>query len=70
MNKIKIGARGSLLSKAYVKKVKELILKNCHVLEKDIFLKEIKTSGDIFKEKNYQKLVEKNYFAKRLRKNY
>ena len=70
MNKIKIGARGSLLSKAYVKKVKSLFLKIAMFFEKDIFLKEIKTSGDIFKEKNYQKLVEKNYFAKRLRKNY
>ena len=66
MNKIKIGARGSLLSKAYVKKVKELILKNCHVLEKDIFLKEIKTSGDIFKEKKLSKIGGKKLFCKEI----
>ena len=48
MTKITIGARGSELSKAYVEKVKKLLIqKNKDLKEEDINFKAIKTSGDI-----------------------
>ena len=48
MTKITIGARGSKLSIAYVKKVKELLIqKNTDLKEENIDFKAIKTSGDI-----------------------
>ena len=52
MKKITIGARGSKLSLAYVAKVRATILKkNPNLSEDDIFIKTIKTSGDIFHDK-------------------
>ena len=45
MTKITIGARGSKLSRAYVKKVKELLInKNKDLNEENIDFKAIKTS--------------------------
>ena len=52
MTKITIGARGSKLSKAYVARVKDLLIKNNKELkEENINFKAIKTSGDLNIEK-------------------
>ena len=70
MTKIRIGARGSKLSLAYVAKVKELILQNNRNLEtKDIKIKTIKTSGDIFNNKKLSEIGGKNLFCKEIEEN-
>ena len=70
MTKITIGARGSKLSLAYVAKVKELILVNNRNLEtKDITIKIIKTSGDIFNGKKLSEIGGKNLFCKEIEEN-
>jgi len=70
MKKIVIGARGSKLSLAYVTKVKALILeKNPELNEGDIFVKTIKTSGDIFNDKKLSEIGGKNLFCKEIEEN-
>ena len=70
MKKITIGARGSLLSQAYVEKVKNLIIETSDNINGiNISKKIIKTTGDI---QNNIKLSEigKKLFAKKSKKNY
>ena len=70
MKKIIIGARGSRLSLAYVAKVKALILeKNPDLKEKNILIKTIKTSGDIFHDKKLSDIGGKNLFCKEIEEN-
>ncbi|MDA9090031.1 hydroxymethylbilane synthase [Pelagibacteraceae bacterium] len=70
MKKITIGARGSKLSLAYVAKVKELLLeKNPDLRENNIIIKTIKTSGDIFHDKNISEIGGKNLFCKEIEEN-
>ena len=67
MIKITIGARGSKLSLAYVAKVKELLLKNNNDLkEENIYIKAIKTSGDLNLNKNISEIGGKNLFCKEI----
>ena len=67
MTKITIGARGSKLSLAYVKKVKELLLKeNIELKEENINFKAIKTSGDIHQNIKLSKIGGKNLFCKEI----
>ena len=67
MTKITIGARGSELSKAYVKKVKKLIIqKNADLKEEDIIFKAIKTSGDIHQNIKLSEIGGKNLFCKEI----
>ena len=67
MKKIIIGARGSKLSKAYVSKVKNLIL-GCSK-DIDIHTKIIKTSGDIHKDLKISEIGGKNLFCKEIEEN-
>ena len=66
MKKITIGARGSLLSQAYVGKVKQLILKNTDVSDKDIAVKSITTTGDIYNKKKLSEIGGKKLFCKEI----
>ena len=67
MNKITIGARGSKLSLAYVKKVKELLLQeNKELKEENINFKAIKTSGDINQNIKLSEIGGKNLFCKEI----
>ena len=67
MTKITIGARGSELSIAYVKKVKELLIqKNKDLKEEDINFKAIKTSGDIHQNIKLSEIGGKNLFCKEI----
>ena len=67
MTKITIGARGSKLSLAYVKKVKELLIKeNKGLKEENINFKAIKTSGDINQNIKLSEIGGKNLFCKEL----
>ena len=67
MTKITIGARGSNLSIAYVKKVKELLIqKNKDLKEEDINFKAIKTSGDIHQSIKLSEIGGKNLFCKEI----
>jgi hydroxymethylbilane synthase len=67
MTKITIGARGSKLSIAYVKKVKELLIqKNKDLKEEDINFKAIKTSGDIHQNIKLSEIGGKNLFCKEI----
>ena len=67
MNKITIGARGSKLSLAYVKKVKELLLQeNKELKEENINFKAIKTSGDIHQNIKLSEIGGKNLFCKEI----
>ena len=67
MTKITIGARSSKLSLAYVAKVKELLLKNNDDLkEENINFKAIKTSGDLYLNKNISEIGGKNLFCKEI----
>ena len=50
-NKITIGARGSKLSLAYANKVRSNILRQSPGIDKEIIIKTIKTSGDLFHNK-------------------
>ena len=67
MIKIKIGARGSKLSLAYVEKVKELLLQeNKELKEENINFKAIKTSGDINQNIRLSEIGGKNLFCKEI----
>ena len=67
MTKITIGARGSKLSRAYVKKVKELLInKNKDLNEENIDFKAIKTSGDINQNIKLSELGGKKLFCKEI----
>ena len=67
MKKITIGARGSKLSLAYAAKVKKLILESeSGLLNNDIGVKSIKTSGDIFHDKKLSEIGGKNLFCKEI----
>ena len=67
MTKITIGARGSELSIAYVKKVKKLLIqKNEDLKEEDINFKAIKTSGDIHQNIKLSEIGGKNLFCKEI----
>ena len=67
MKKITIGARGSKLSLAYVKRVKNLILQSSKNI--GIEIKTIKTSGDIHKDKKLSEIGGKNLFCKEIEEN-
>ena len=67
MTKITIGARGSKLSIAYAKKVKELLIqRNKGLKEENIYFKAIKTSGDINQNTKLSKIGGKNLFCKEI----
>ncbi len=67
MTKITIGARGSKLSKVYVAKVKELLIKyNKDLKEENIDFKVIKTSGDLLQNKKISEIGGKNLFCKEI----
>ena len=67
MKKITIGARGSKLSLAYATKVKRLILESePNLLNNDIKIQSIKTSGDIFHDKKLSEIGGKNLFCKEI----
>ena len=68
-NKITIGTRGSKLSLAYAGKVKDLILQFDPINSDKIVIETIKTSGDLFQNKNISEIGEKIYFARRSRIN-
>ena len=67
MKKIIIGARGSKLSLAYVSKVKSLILESSKNI--DIYIKSIKTSGDIHQDVKLSEIGGKNLFCKEIEEN-
>ena len=67
MKKITIGARGSKLSKAYVDRVKNLILENFKDI--NIVIKFIKTTGDIHENKKISEIGGKNLFCKEIEEN-
>ncbi len=67
MKKITIGARGSKLSLAYVKRVKNLILQTSKNI--GIEIKTIITSGDIHKNKKLSEIGGKNLFCKEIEEN-
>jgi hydroxymethylbilane synthase len=67
MKKIIIGARGSKLSLAYATKVKKLILESeSNLIDGDIEIQSIKTSGDIFHDKKLSEIGGKNLFCKEI----
>ena len=67
MNKnIKIGTRGSKLSLAYAEKVRKLLLKTKKSKVGRIFIKKIKTKGDIFNKRTISEIGGKNVFCKEL----
>ena len=68
-NKITIGARGSKLSLAYANKVKSTILKHEPKIGKDIKIKTIKTSGDLFQNKKISEIGGKDLFCKEIEEN-
>ena len=63
--KIKIGARGSKLSLSYAETVKKLFF-SASDKKKEIEIKIIKTSGDIFHDKNISDIGGKNIFCKEI----
>tara|TARA_Y100000741_G_scaffold304435_1_gene246471 strand:- start:611 stop:1531 length:921 start_codon:yes stop_codon:yes gene_type:complete len=65
-NKITIGTRGSKLSLAYAGKVKDLILQFHTTNEGKIVIETIKTSGDLFQNKNISEIGGKNLFCKEI----
>jgi len=67
MKKIIIGARGSKLSLAYVSRVKRLILESSKDI--DIYIKTIKTSGDIHRDIKLSEIGGKNLFCKEIEEN-
>ena len=67
MKKIIIGVRGSKLSLAYALKVKSLILESSKDI--DIYIKTIKTSGDIHKDIKLSEIGGKNLFCKEIEEN-
>jgi len=70
MKKIKIGARGSKLSLAYVEKVKNRILETSKEFkDSDFVIKKIKTSGDIHSNIKLSEIGGKNLFCKEIEEN-
>ena len=65
-NKITIGARGSKLSLAYANKVKSIIFDLEPKIDKDIKIKTIKTSGDLFQNKKISEIGGKDLFCKEI----
>ena len=65
-NKITIGARGSKLSLAYANKVKSNILSQVQGIDKEIIIKKIKTSGDLFHNKKISEIGGKDLFCKEI----
>ena len=65
-NKITIGARGSKLSLAYANKVKSIIFEKEPQVDKDIIIKTIKTSGDLFQNKKISEIGGKDLFCKEI----
>ena len=65
-NKITIGARGSKLSLAYANKVKSNILSQVQGIDKEIIIKKIKTSGDLFQNKKISEIGGKDLFCKEI----
>ena len=65
-NKITIGSRGSKLSLAYANKVKNLISKLDLIFDKELKIKTIKTSGDLFQNKKISEIGGKNLFCKEI----
>ena len=68
INRIIIGARGSKLSLAYAKKVKNLISSSLNK-KCDFQTKIIKTSGDLFQNKKISEIGGKNIFCKEIEDN-
>ena len=67
MIKFIIGSRGSKLSLAYSKHVKELLLKtNPQFEDSSIEIKIIKTAGDIFQNKKISDIGGKGVFSKKI----
>ena len=64
--KIIIGARNSKLSLAYANEVKKLILRLKETRKREILIKTIKTTGDLFKEKKMSEIGGKNFFCKEI----
>ena len=65
-NKIILGSRGSKLSIAYANKVLSLLSNIKPALEKEVILKIIKTSGDLFDKKKISEIGGKNLFCKEI----
>ena len=65
-NKITIGARGSKLSLAYANKVKSNILSQVQGIDREIIIKKIKTSGDLFQNKKISEIGGKDLFCKEI----
>ena len=65
-NKITIGARGSKLSLAYANKVRSNILSQVPGIDKEIIIKTIKTSGDLFQNKKISEIGGKDLFCKEI----
>ena len=65
-NKITIGARGSKLSLAYANKVRNNILSQVPGIDKEIIIKTIKTSGDLFQNKKISEIGGKDLFCKEI----
>ena len=65
-NKITIGARGSKLSLAYANKVRSNILSQVPEIDKEIIIKTIKTSGDLFQNKKISEIGGKDLFCKEI----
>ncbi len=66
MKKIIIGSRGSKLSKAYVEKVKNIILNHKAIKEQDLIEKTILTSGDIHNSEKLSNIGGKKLFCKEI----
>tara|TARA_B100000029_G_scaffold446073_1_gene466995 strand:+ start:5357 stop:6277 length:921 start_codon:yes stop_codon:yes gene_type:complete len=64
--KITIGSRGSKLSLAYANKVKNLIVGQDKVENREILIETIKTSGDLFQNKKISEIGGKNLFCKEI----
>ena len=64
--KITIGSRGSKLSLAYANKVKNLIVGQDKVDNREILIETIKTSGDLFQNKKISEIGGKNLFCKEI----
>ena len=65
-NKITIGSRGSKLSLAYANKVKKLISNLGIPKDKELTIRTIKTSGDLFQNKKISEIGGKNLFCKEI----
>ena len=65
-SKITIGTRGSKLSLAYANKVKSIISEREPKIDKEIIIKTIKTSGDIFQNKKISEIGGKDLFCKEI----